>query len=191
MCLRSASESARMNFIDIHTHLIPAIDDGPGTIDEVLEMLRIAYEGGTRAVVATPHMFLDPYNNNDLLKVNDCFARTISQLQVHSEAADWAFLKKMCFYLGSENYVSPEFMEALNRGRVLTLNGSRYLLIEFPPFLSTEKLVVVLRLVFDAGLVPVIGHAEHDLAVKRSPIACFDFWKWVVFRRSTRTACLA
>lgn len=158
-----------MNFVDIHTHIIPGIDDGPKTIDEVLEMVRIAYNGGTRQMIATPHMFLDPYNNMDLLKINDSFARTIFKLRESSESPQFGFLKEMMFYLGSENYVSLEFLEALDKHCVVTLNGSRYLLIEFPPFLIPEKLIIVLNRIFQIGLVPVIAHAERNLSVQEKP----------------------
>ena len=130
-------------------------------MDEVLKMLRIAYDGGTRDMVATPHMFSDSYNNNDPIKINDGFARTVAQLNKHQESPGLTFLKEMTFHLGSENYVSGEFLEQLDRGCVLTLGGSRYLLVEFSPLLSADKLTLALKRVFKAGFVPILAHTEH------------------------------
>ena len=46
-----------MRFVDIHTHLIPELDDGAASLLETVEMLRYSFDRGTRAMVATPHMF--------------------------------------------------------------------------------------------------------------------------------------
>ncbi len=45
------------DLVDLHVHILPGVDDGPGTVAEVVEMLRIAHRGQTRRLVATPHMF--------------------------------------------------------------------------------------------------------------------------------------
>ena len=57
--------------IDIHTHILPGVDDGAQSLENTLVMLRIAYDSGTRRMVATPHMFLDLFNNNDFLEIRD------------------------------------------------------------------------------------------------------------------------
>ena len=43
--------------VDLHTHILPGVDDGAASLEETVEMLRIAHESGTRVMVATPHMF--------------------------------------------------------------------------------------------------------------------------------------
>ncbi len=43
--------------IDIHSHIIPSVDDGSSSIEESLKMLKIAWEDGVKAIVATPHIF--------------------------------------------------------------------------------------------------------------------------------------
>jgi protein-tyrosine phosphatase len=67
----------------------------------------------------------------------------------------------MALYLGSENLVSPEFLDFLDRREVLTLNGSRYLLIEFPPYLSSDVAESAVEKVLEVGLVPVLAHVER------------------------------
>ena len=49
--------------IDIHTHILPGVDDGADDLDETVEMLRIAHESGTRVMVATPHMFRPSFSS--------------------------------------------------------------------------------------------------------------------------------
>lgn len=158
-----------LKFVDLHTHFLPTIDDGPATFTETVKMLHIAYLGGTRGIVATPHMFLDPYNNKDPILVNDHFARTVAELRLRSKNPDFAFLGEMSLFLGSENYASPDFLEALNEGRVLPINGGRYLLVEFTSFLSPDTVMLVIRQVLAAGKVPVIAHAERSFAIQERP----------------------
>lgn len=158
-------------FVDIHVHLIPGVDDGPGTFEQFLQMLRVAYESGTRKLIATPHMFLDPYNNSDLLKMFNRFADLVAELRRVTEEPEFSFLSEMAVYLGSENYVSFEFLEALRDRSVLTLNGSRYLLLEYPAFLAQGTLEYALEQVVAAGFVPVIAHPERYRGIRNSPEA--------------------
>jgi len=158
-----------MQFVDIHTHVIPAIDDGATSIQETVEMLRVAYEAGTRGVVATPHMFLDGYEKNDILRVNDSFAATVAALKEYSEQPEYAFIREMRLFLGSENYASIEFLEALARGCVVPINGGRYLLVEFSPFLPLTKIEMVLQRMLQYGYLPVVAHTERVTAVQEKP----------------------
>lgn len=149
-----------MRFVDIHTHLIPGLDDGATTLFETLEMLRFAYDRGTRAMVATPHMFAS-FGNAAPLPVYDAFVGMVKRLQRMADGQENGFIKEMALYLGSENFVSPEFLEALENRDVLTLNGSRYLLIEFPPYLPFETAEQAVDRVLEVGLVPVLAHVER------------------------------
>ena len=50
--------------IDLHSHILYGLDDGPATLDESLEMCRIGYRDGIRTIVATPHMLNGVYQTN-------------------------------------------------------------------------------------------------------------------------------
>ncbi len=150
-----------MIFTDIHSHLLPGIDDGAPSYSVVMQMLQIAHERGTRVLAATPHMFLPPYNNNDVAEVGNVFSETVKELWRRSHLPEFEFLQELSLHLGSENYLSPEFLEALERRRVLTLHGSRYLLLEFPSYLSFEMLISALERIAMAGFVPILAHVER------------------------------
>lgn len=150
-----------MTFVDLHSHFLPGLDDGPPSFGVVMQMLQIAHDRGTRALVATPHMFLPPYNNNDVAAVSDSFAETTRELWRRSHLPEFSFLRELSFYLGSENYLSPEFLEALETRSVLPLHGSRYLLLEFPAYLSFQMLAAAVDRIAVAGLVPVLAHVER------------------------------
>jgi protein-tyrosine phosphatase len=149
-----------MRFVDIHTHLIPGLDDGSTSLFETIEMLRYAHDHGTRAMVATPHVF-HSFGNSEPVPIYDAFVATVKRLQRLGTGNENEFLREMALYLGSENLVSPEFLDFLDRREVLTLNGSRYLLIEFPPYLSSDVAESAVEKVLEVGLVPVLAHVER------------------------------
>ena len=110
--------------VDIHCHILPNIDDGPKNIDESIEMSQSLVEEGLSIVVATPHYTAgDPLCNID--KINDCF-----------KALTQALKRKIItvkLLRGAEILVSPLLanMDA-DELRNLSINASRYLLIEMP-----------------------------------------------------------
>jgi protein-tyrosine phosphatase len=156
-------------FIDIHTHVIPGIDDGAGSLKDTLELLRAAFETGTRAVVATPHMFLELYNNTDAEKIREHYAAMMDRLQALSRQPEHSFLKQIEVFLGAENYFSTEFLEAARKRKVLTLNGSRYLLVEFSAFMTILNIKMAAKHILDQGYVPVIAHPERNMMVQEDP----------------------
>ena len=163
-----------VRFADIHTHLIPGLDDGATSLLETLEMLRHAYDRGTRAMVATPHMFAS-FGNTEPLPVYDTFVSMVKRLQKLSNGNGNEFLREMALYLGSENFVSPEFLEALKNRDVLSLNGSRYLLVEFPPFLPFDAARSAVDKILEIGLIPVLAHVERYSFLKRKPLRLLEF----------------
>lgn len=165
---------ATMDFVDIHTHLLPGVDDGSGDMDETVAMLRRAYDGGTRKMVATPHMFLDLFGNNDLTAIQDRFELLAEELVSLRDRL--TFLQEMQVYLGAENYASPEFLEALDQGCVLTLNGSRYLLLETAPVMPIRQARQVIERVFAAGYTPVLAHPERWISLRDDPMKLEDLW---------------
>ncbi|MDA2932704.1 hypothetical protein MYX82_00010 [Acidobacteria bacterium AH-259-D05] len=164
-----------MDFIDIHTHILPGVDDGAGSIDETLAMLRIAYDSGTRKMVATPHMFMHLFHNNDFVEIRDRFEQF--KLDLDSYQDKFPYLREIDLYLGAENYACPEFLEALDQGCVLTLNGSRYLLVEVFPMFPFGQMKAVIEKIFSAGYMPVIAHAERYAAIQEDPLRMEPLWQ--------------
>ncbi len=158
-----------MRFVDIHCHLIPDLDDGSCSLFETIEMLRMAHDRGTRAIVATPHTFLPPFINDDPLKVHDAFAAMIRRLKRLGGNGGHGFLQEMALYLGAENCVSPEFLRALKQRAIFTLNGGRYILLEFPPYLAFETAEIAVARVLESGLSPVLAHVERYDFFERYP----------------------
>lgn len=152
-----------MQFIDLHSHILPGVDDGSSSVRETVAMLRLAHAGGTRALVATPHFFLEPWNNTDPVLLTCLFERLTDELRQlgDDENGENGFLNEMTLYLGAENYISTEFFEALDRAEVVTMNTSRYVLIEFPPFLPFTAAAAAVERILRAGKFPVLAHIER------------------------------
>ena len=139
--------------IDLHCHILPAVDDGAADLDGALAICRLAAEDGCTAMVATPHLRHECWSNNDRAHLEHLWH------QVRDRASG-----TIDVHLGGEIAVNSEScreMSLLPEGDLLTLAGSRYLLLEFhyrgmgpdPEELIHELLV--------EGWYPVIAHPER------------------------------
>lgn len=135
--------------IDIHAHLLPGIDDGAATEEEALAMHAAALDGGTRAMIVTPHQRHPRWPNESVGDLADRFA-------VFRAAAGGALRLE----LGAEVYVDSTLLEAVEAGEVLPLAGSRYLLLEFAPHAAASARGVVHELVV-SGWRPILAHPER------------------------------
>ena len=109
--------------IDLHCHILPGIDDGAKSLEEAVEMCRLAAAEGCRAMIATPHQRRGAWWNGDRQK--------LTELARELQAAVGPGLRVL---LGGEIHVDSELLaevEKLPGGGIFPLAGSRYLLIEF------------------------------------------------------------
>lgn len=141
---------------DMHSHILPNVDDGSRNMEMTIEMLRIAYSQGIRNMVATPH-YTPGADNCPVAELKE-------RLQEVQEEA----LKigdDFHIYLGNELYYSEGIWDRLDQKEALTLNDSRYVLVEFD---ITEKYKVIydaLKECIRRGYFPVIAHIERYLAL--------------------------
>ena len=101
---------------DMHSHILPGIDDGAQDMEESMQALHQAYEQGLRAVIATPHYYPEKYESD---------AQTILELcrQVRSQCRQDGL--DIRIYPGQECFYYSGLADKLDRGEVLTLAGSR------------------------------------------------------------------
>lgn len=142
--------------IDLHAHILPELDDGSQGLMESLEMARLAVESGVTAMVATPHC------------ADDRRQEVYSAFLLLQEA-----LKEMHIplrlYPGMEIYGTQDTVRLLKEGKLFTLNGSRYPLIEFDFQSDGEEETWILRNVIRAGFRPVVAHPERYRYVQEDP----------------------
>lgn len=146
-----------MRFCDLHTHILPGVDDGAQTMDQALEMLRNAVASDVTHLVVTPHCNVPGIDGD--ARLEERFA------QLQAEAKDIP----IALALGAEVRVTERLPEMLEAGKVKTLNGSRYLLTEFPSACPLEEITPVLEKCLSLSYVPVVAHPERYAAVIENP----------------------
>lgn len=139
--------------IDLHTHILPGVDDGPVTLDEAVAMCRAAAEHGTTGIVATPHQNHDHWPNLDMTLLKQRF----DLLRGHVDGL-------VELHLGAEIAVSSELLDLLNhqdRGGLATLGETDWLLLEFPPYPVGPSPREIVHEVLTMGFKPLLAHVER------------------------------
>jgi protein-tyrosine phosphatase len=138
--------------IDLHSHILPGIDDGAKTLDVSLEMARMAVADGIHTMACTPHIYPGLYMN-DAPGIDQ--AREALQAELDQRGI------ALRLVVGADVHLVPGLLDGLRAGRVPTLHGSRYVLLEpshhvMPPRFEESVFELVA-----AGYTPVITHPER------------------------------
>jgi protein-tyrosine phosphatase len=138
--------------IDLHSHILPGVDDGAQSYEQAVAIARMAVADGIEVMACTPHFMPGLYDN----KAQDIRAR-IARLneQLHGEGVDLALV------VGGDAHIRPDFVSALNSGDILTLHDSRYVLFEPPHVSMPKRFEELLFNVQMAGYVPILTHPER------------------------------
>lgn len=138
--------------IDVHCHILPNIDDGAKDEKTTKNMLKIAFEEGIDAMVATPHF----------VRETDESGRRERQRKFEQVRQWWKELNPQGeLYLGNELYYREGITEALEQGYAMTMNGTKYVLVEFPEYESFSYIQQATRNLLYAGYIPIIAHVER------------------------------
>ena len=145
--------------IDLHSHLIPGVDDGAQTLEDSLKLAKLAVEEGIEHIVLTPHHRNGQFNN---------YAETIvKQTEELQQAYDKAGIP-LTVYPGQEIRLTESFMDDLFDQKLLSLDGGgKYYLIELPtkrvPTIAKEYL----QMMIDHGITPIIAHPERNAEIMK------------------------
>ena len=141
------------NMIDIHTHIIPGIDDGCRSVDESIKTLEKLKELGFSKVILTPH-YIDNSSycvNNSIKKGKlDILKNKLKEKEIALE-----------LYLGNEIYINSDIDKLISEDNVHSLNNTKYLLIEFPLSNEINNIEDYLHELKVKGYIPVIAHPER------------------------------
>ncbi len=142
--------------IDIHSHILCGVDDGPKTIEETKALLEHAYEQGVRTIVSTSHRRKGMFETSE--------REMIEQFQLAQQIAK-EVAEDLTLLFGVEIYYTSDVLERLEKGKLPTLNGTRYALIEFSMNTAYRDMHAALTKLLMQGITPVIAHIEryHDL----------------------------
>lgn len=138
--------------IDLHCHLLPGVDDGAERLDISLEMARIACRDGITITACTPHILPTIYDND-----GSAIKAAVSRLQDELTSAGIP----LRLISGADVHVAANLAEGLKNGRVLTLNDSRYLLLEPPHYAPLPQLEEYVFKLHAAGYIGILTHPER------------------------------
>ncbi len=147
---QAAGDSREM--IDLHSHILPGIDDGAADIAIALEIARHSVEQGISVVACTPHILPGLYHNTG----PQIRAATLElQRVIDLEGIPLRLVT------GADVHMVPDFVGGLRSGRLLTLADSRYVLVEPPHHTAPPQLEDFFFNLLVAGYVPVLTHPER------------------------------
>lgn len=148
--------------IDIHSHILPGLDDGAKTFDEFREALAEAKRQGFTEIICTPH-FYPPAALDYVLreKGQNLSASRQQVLTVFRQAVPVAQSLGIRLYPGMECFYHSSLPALLEQGEVLSLAGSRYILVEFGRDTSFHEIRTGLSAILDSGFQPILAHYER------------------------------
>jgi len=150
--------------IDIHSHIIPNIDDGSGSYEESLKILRNAYKNGVTDIVLTPHYIIGSIYASSYSKNKELFNTLKSKLEEEKIALN--------LYLGNEIFVDNDMVGMLKEGKISSLNNTRYVLFELPMNSEYKRIKELLFDLQSNGYTPIIAHPERYRIIKEDPRRC-------------------
>lgn len=155
--------------IDIHTHVLPGVDDGSKSMEMSLDMIRMAFESGVDTIVCTPHCMPGIYNNfaSDQLE-----GKFLLLKEAVYESGIPVHIKK-----GMEVLVPNNIEELIDEKKVWTINDSDYLLVEFSFDEDPEYCTESLKKISDNGYTPIIAHPSRYYFVQDNPQIVYDWYQ--------------
>ena len=154
--------------IDLHTHILPGLDDGSPDLETSVLMAAVAAESGVTHLVATPHSnqrgAFENYASPALQVRFDCLRTAVREAGIPLELS-----------LGMEIFGTGDVPRLLREGRLLTLNGGRYLRIEFGFHEDPLRIERLLDALLADGYWPVVAHPERYYGLQRMPNYLFDW----------------
>ncbi len=151
----AASENANWSFLgaDMHSHLIPGIDDGAKTIEDSLILVRSLVEMGYRTIITTPHTMIDYYPNT---------SQTIQSGLATLQTALKENNINVSIKAASEYYIDEHFIKLIDTEPLLTIY-EKEVLVEFSMLYEPPMLMEVIYKMQTAGYRPIIAHPERYL----------------------------
>ena len=138
---------------DIHSHIIYGVDDGAQSLEEAVKMAENASLHGTKGLAATPHTNVPGSNDNfwgpDLLERVKALRAALKENYIDVQ-----------IFCGQEIFCTAYTADYLRTGKVITLNNSRYPLVEFDFYENSDAVFSRLEKIISEGFVPVVAHPE-------------------------------
>ena len=159
-------------FIDLHCHTLYGIDDGARNFETTQKMLEIAFNDGIRVICFTPHFKIYKFENDE--EIENYKKAVLDNFKFVKDYAKETF-PSLSLYLGNEIMSHSDICESLAQNKCLTLNDSKFLLIEFQPNASKFEIESTVSKLTRKGYRPIIAHIERYSAFAKD----FHFLKTI------------
>jgi protein-tyrosine phosphatase len=156
--------------IDLHAHILHNLDDGPKTLEESLEMCRIAHRDGIRTIIATPHILNGIYETSwetilsRVHELNEALRECGIQCELRTPNSELIVLP------GADVYFCSEILQFCERGMTGTVNNKgKYMMIELPQQEVPSKAEDLFFRLQAKGIIPIISHPERNMGIRQRP----------------------
>lgn len=137
--------------VDIHTHILPGVDDGSHNIEESINIINYLYSIGITDIVLTSHYVADTiYSYNQLVRIK--LLNTLKEKLNNNN---------INLYLGNEVYLTEKIIDLLESHEISTINDTKYMLVELPLAGYLHNFQNILCELNSYGIVPIIAHPER------------------------------
>jgi protein-tyrosine phosphatase len=136
--------------IDLHSHLLPAVDDGSRSVEQSVRVLFDMAQQGVTDICLTPHLLSGRAEAGPPLAHDNAFEA------LQAQAPQMPRLHR-----GAEIMMDRPITRPVAAARNVTLGGTRYILVEFPRMVAYDTVVNALSQVVEIGLVPLLAHPER------------------------------
>lgn len=149
-----------MGYVDIHSHILPYMDDGSPNVSVTMEMLQIAWREGITDIIVTPHYKSGRFKGDrrQMLEIMD-------DMKLEMEKCGLS----INLYPGNEIYYRSGLESRLEAGRLSTMNDTEYILVEFSPMEDFLYIRNAMEDIFGMGYTPIIAHVERYECMVRHP----------------------
>lgn len=149
------------DYVDLHSHLLPGVDDGMTSLSECLKALKLYENIGFSTIICTPHQkqySLNPSTDSLIEVFNAVCEENPTRIKLH---------------LGAENYYDDQFLGRYFRRQIPTLGKSRFFLFELSPTIPVPGLERMLYEINITGFIPVLAHVERYGWLEKKDIKLF------------------
>lgn len=146
--------------IDIHSHILPNIDDGSRSVEETFNLLKEAHKAGFTTIVSTSHCFLGHYEAEE--NIRKTYIDAINQ-----KLPDIIPDLRIC--IGSEIYVTNNMVSLIEEHKASSINSTKYVLFELPFEHQIQNLKDIVYNLLGHNYIPIIAHPERYKYVQKDP----------------------
>lgn len=146
--------------IDIHSHILPNIDDGAKNINETYNLINEAKKIGFKGIILTPH-YIEGYYE----KTSDEIEKMVENIKKNTNIE---------LYIGNEIYISENISELIKDKKASRINGTNYILFEMPREIEPMNLYNIVYEMLSHKYIPILAHPERYTFIYKKPEIILD-----------------